>query len=98
VVAKLCGVVVIAAWAIGNAVVLFGILKYFGMLRVSVEIEEQGMDEHEHGGSAYEHAIHMLQKDPVIARLLLAASKRASQFSVRVHVRAVMLLLTPAVT
>ncbi len=47
------GVVSVAAWAIGAALILFTILKYTNGLRVSKRIEEEGLDVYEHGESAY---------------------------------------------
>lgn len=38
----------------GMSLLLFGALKMGGMLRVSQEIEEIGMDLSKHGGNAYE--------------------------------------------
>ena len=41
---QLLGVVAIAAWTIGNNLVLFWILRRVGWLRVSREVEEEGLD------------------------------------------------------
>jgi ammonium transporter, Amt family len=41
------------AWAFGTCSIVFGALRYFGMLRVSEEVERMGMDTHHHGGDAY---------------------------------------------
>lgn len=49
---QLCLVVVVAVWTIVNAGILFATMKYFGILRISEEMERSGIDIHEHGGSA----------------------------------------------
>ena len=36
-----------------NMTPFFALLKGLGLFRVSAEVEEMGMDEVEHGGSAY---------------------------------------------
>ena len=50
---QLVGTAVISAWAFGTMLVLFGILKAMGILRVSAEEETQGLDVSEHGMHAY---------------------------------------------
>ena len=50
---QLLGVLAIASWTCILSGLLFGALKAAGMLRVSAESEEKGMDESKHGGSAY---------------------------------------------
>ena len=52
-VTQLVGTAVISAWAFGTMLVLFGILKAAGILRVSAEEETQGLDVSEHGMHAY---------------------------------------------
>jgi Amt family ammonium transporter len=52
-VTQLVGTAVISAWAFGTMLVLFGILKAMGILRVSAEEETQGLDVSEHGMHAY---------------------------------------------
>nr|WP_146402218.1 ammonium transporter [Pseudobythopirellula maris] len=47
--------VAICAWAFFTMLLLFSVLKAFGLLRVSVEEEQQGLDVSEHGMSAYTH-------------------------------------------
>lgn len=47
--------IVILLWVGFTTGVMFYALNYFGMLRISKEVELQGMDAYEHGGSAYEH-------------------------------------------
>jgi Amt family ammonium transporter len=46
---------IIAAWAFANMMVLFGILKAMGMLRVSAAEEEEGLDIGEHGQHCYDY-------------------------------------------
>lgn len=47
----------VIAWVMINMIPFFYILKAFGLLRVSKEIEEAGLDSSVHGGSAYpEHS------------------------------------------
>ena len=48
-----CGAVVICAWAFVTMFILFWILKIVGLLRVSPEEEQQGLDISEHGMAAY---------------------------------------------
>lgn len=52
-VTQLIGTVSICAWAFVTMIVLFGILKAIGMLRVSPEEEQAGLDVSEHGMQAY---------------------------------------------
>ncbi len=52
-VTQIIGSVAIPAWAFVMALILFGILKAFGILRVSPEEEMEGLDLSEHGVSAY---------------------------------------------
>ena len=51
--AQIVGTLVICAWAFVTMLVLFGILKAVGFLRVSAEDEERGLDISEHGMTAY---------------------------------------------
>lgn len=51
--AQLTGIVVYCAWAFATMFILFSILKAAGILRVSAEEEEQGLDISEHGMQAY---------------------------------------------
>jgi len=52
-VTQLIGTAAISAWAFGTMLLLFGILKAAGILRVSAEEETQGLDVSEHGMHAY---------------------------------------------
>ena len=51
---QLYSTVIICAWAFATMLVLFLALKSIGMLRVSAEDEELGLDISEHGMRAYE--------------------------------------------
>ncbi|CEL95446.1 unnamed protein product [Vitrella brassicaformis CCMP3155] len=51
--AQVVGILAIAAWSGGLACLTFGAIKMMGWLRISKEIEEEGMDLDEHGGPAY---------------------------------------------
>lgn len=50
---QIAGVLAIIAWVGFTSSILFGVLKYAGMLRVPVEEEEAGLDTSHHGGNAY---------------------------------------------
>lgn len=50
-----CGAFSICAWAFVTMFVLFSVLKSLGLLRVSPEEEQQGLDISEHGMAAYTH-------------------------------------------
>lgn len=52
-VAQITGSIAIPVWAFVTSLILFSIIKALGMLRVSPEEEEMGLDVSEHGGSAY---------------------------------------------
>ncbi len=52
---QLIGTAAICAWAFVTMIVLFLILKAVGMLRVTAEEEQQGLDVSEHGMAAYTH-------------------------------------------
>lgn len=52
-VAQIVGSVVIPLWSFGTMLILFGILKKVGMLRVAPEEELRGLDIGEHGEEAY---------------------------------------------
>ena len=41
------------AWTMATCSIMFGVLKYFGIFRVSEAAERMGMDYHHHGGAAY---------------------------------------------
>lgn len=51
--AQLFGIIVIDGWAAVCGVILFGIMKKTGKLRVPARIEEEGLDIYEHGENAY---------------------------------------------
>jgi len=56
---QLCGVLTIMTWTVGWSILLFyGIKMTIGM-RVSQELEDEGMDISEHGGSAYQFDVEM---------------------------------------
>lgn len=50
---QIYGTAIIVAWAFATALIIFGILKVVGMLRVTAEEEEKGLDIGEHGMEAY---------------------------------------------
>jgi Amt family ammonium transporter len=50
---ELVGLIIEIVWVGGMSCLLFGGLKVTGMLRVSKEIEEAGLDSSKHGGRAY---------------------------------------------
>ncbi|MGF1648508.1 MAG: ammonium transporter, partial [Kineosporiaceae bacterium] len=50
---QLVGVVIVAAWVLITTGALFAALKSAGMLRVSPEVELEGLDLHEHGVPGY---------------------------------------------
>ena len=50
---QLLGVFVISLWTFFGTVIIFGLLNNFNLLRISVEEEEKGIDNVEHGGQAY---------------------------------------------
>ena len=50
---QLIGTVSICAWAFFTMLILFTILKVLGLLRVSPEEEQAGLDVSEHGMQAY---------------------------------------------
>lgn len=52
---QLAGTVAICAWSFVTMLILFSILKAVGLLRVSPEEEQQGLDISEHGMAAYTH-------------------------------------------
>ncbi len=52
-VAQLVGSVVVPLWSFVTMIILFSVLKAFGMLRVSPEEEVRGLDIGEHGEEAY---------------------------------------------
>lgn len=66
------GVVVIAVWAIGLGFLLFGVLRAIGMLRVSPEGEEEGLNVHEHG--AYSGMLETMRTFQSVARAQEAGS------------------------
>lgn len=52
---QLKGTAIICAWSFITMLILFSILKATGLLRVSPEEEQQGLDISEHGMAAYTH-------------------------------------------
>lgn len=52
--AALAALIATWAWTLGNSVPFFLALKKFGILRVTEEQEEQGLDIALHGGFAYD--------------------------------------------
>merc|ERR1712023_43316 len=54
--AQIAFVIAIIVWVGLCSLVMFGLLKVIGILRVSAEDEEAGLDAAEHGGSAYSGA------------------------------------------
>jgi len=50
---QIVGPIFIILWAGGLSLALFGSLKALGLLRISVEVEQKGLDSSKHGGSAY---------------------------------------------
>ena len=51
------------AWVGGMSFFMFGLLMKLGILRVSKEVEEAGMDVSKHGGSAYEMEVDMAKEE-----------------------------------
>jgi Amt family ammonium transporter len=52
---QIVGVLVIAGWICFHLLALFFVLKLFGVLRISPEEEQAGLDVSKHGGSAYNY-------------------------------------------
>ena len=53
--AQICGVLSIFAWVSANMIPFFFVFKVLGMLRISAEEEQAGLDASKHGGSAYNY-------------------------------------------
>jgi Amt family ammonium transporter len=51
--AQATGVIVTLLWSGIGSLVIFGLLRVLGLLRVSQEVEEEGLDINEHGEAAY---------------------------------------------
>jgi len=64
---QIVAALIIAAWVTGISVPIFLVLKKVGLLRVHIDVEEVGLDEHEHSPSKS----YMMEDDP--------AKKRASE-------------------
>jgi ammonium transporter, Amt family len=52
---QIIGILVIFAWVAVNMIPFFFVFKFFGMLRISAEEEQAGLDASKHGGSAYNY-------------------------------------------
>lgn len=50
---QLVAIIVVAAWVVATSILLFLAIKYTIGLRVDEEVEQEGLDQSEHGGSAY---------------------------------------------
>lgn len=50
---QVIGIITIATWVCGLMGIFFSILKALGVLRISAEEEQAGLDVSKHGGSAY---------------------------------------------
>ena len=50
---QIAGGIMIIIWTLSTSIPLFVLLKYSGIFRVPLHIEEAGLDESKHGGSAY---------------------------------------------
>lgn len=61
---QVIGILAIGAWVIGLASILFGTLKFFGMIRISHDEELMGLDASKHGQSAPDEAmVRVAQKE-----------------------------------
>ncbi len=69
---QLIGTVSIAAWAFVTMLVVFAVLKAMGILRVSPDEEQAGLDVSEHGMRAYGHEV---TATPAFTSSLAAASE-----------------------
>jgi hypothetical protein len=52
---QIIGILCIFAWCTVNMVPFFYLFKFFGILRISAEEEQAGLDASKHGGSAYNY-------------------------------------------
>ena len=52
---QICGVLSIFGWVSANMIPFFYAFKMLGMLRISAEEEQAGLDASKHGGSAYNY-------------------------------------------
>ena len=50
---QIAGGIMIIIWTLSTSIPLFVLLKHSGIFRVPINIEEAGLDESKHGGSAY---------------------------------------------
>ena len=50
---QIAGGIMIIIWTLSTSIPLFVLLKLSGIFRVPLHIEEAGLDESKHGGSAY---------------------------------------------
>lgn len=51
--AQVVFILAILAWVGATSMLMFGLMKRGGILRVSLDVEHRGLDESEHGGHAY---------------------------------------------
>jgi len=75
--AQLAFVIAIMVWVGLCSLLMFGLLKVIGILRVSAEVEEGGLDNTEHGGGAYSGATRSTQEAPTPAKDVEAALEEA---------------------
>lgn len=63
---QVVGILAIFGWVTANMVPFFYVFKFFGMLRISAEEEQAGLDVSKHGGSAYnyDHGLNKPDKTP----------------------------------
>jgi Amt family ammonium transporter len=52
-IAQAIGVVAVTVWTAGLSIVMFGVLKAIGILRMPAAADEMGIDAYEHGASLY---------------------------------------------
>jgi len=81
--ANLLFVLFVAAWTGGWSLVVFGALRAHGVLRVSAEVEEEGMDSSEHGATSKTKLMEVQgqQSDEVVDTAGASKSKKAAAVS-----------------